>query len=96
MGDVVADILAVRGGSQLEQPHRALRKIAAVVEQLGRATAKIHGASDEDRDEDLVVFQVESAIRRSLPPAAQGSSTTWVTDFALEYAARARAYYAPP
>ena len=36
--------------------------IAAVVEQLGRATAKIHCAADEDSDHDLVDFQVEAAI----------------------------------
>ena len=46
--------------------------IAAVVELLGRATAKIHCASDEDSDEDLVDFQVESGIRRVAAPAAQG------------------------
>ena len=68
-------------------------EIAAVVEQLGRATAKIHCASDEDSDEDLVDFQVESAIRRSLHRRRK-EFTTWVTDFALEYAARVRADHA--
>ena len=36
--------------------------IAAVVDLLGRATAKIHCASDEDSEQDLVDFQVEDAI----------------------------------
>ncbi len=36
--------------------------IAAVVDVLGRATAKMHCASDEDSDQDLVDFQVEEAI----------------------------------
>ena len=36
--------------------------IAAVVDLLGRATAKIHCASDEDSEQDLVDFQVEEAI----------------------------------
>ncbi|HEU4568385.1 MAG TPA: DUF2252 domain-containing protein [Marmoricola sp.] len=40
--------------------------IAAVVELLGRATAKVHCASDEDSDQDLVDFQVEEAIADSL------------------------------
>ena len=34
----------------------------AVVDLLGRATAKIHCASDEDSQQDLVDFQVEAAI----------------------------------
>ena len=38
----------------------------AVVELLGRATAKIHCASDEDSQQDLVDFQVEEAIAQSL------------------------------
>ena len=40
--------------------------IAAVVDLLGRATAKVHCASDEDSDQDLVDFQVEQAIVASL------------------------------
>ena len=45
--------------------------MAAVVDLLGRATAKVHCASDEDSDQDLVDFQVEAAIVASLqgPPA---------------------------
>ncbi len=68
-------------------------EIAAVVELLGRATAKIHCASDEDSDEDLVDFQVESAIRRSLHRRRK-EFTAWLTDFALDYAARVRADHA--
>ena len=37
-----------------------------VVDLLGRATAKIHCASDEDSEQDLVDFQVEEAIAGSL------------------------------
>ena len=42
----------------------------AVVDLLGRATAKIHCASDEDSEQDLVDFQVEEAIAASVrgPP----------------------------
>ena len=48
-------------------------EIAAVVDLLGRATAKIHCASDEDSDEDLVDFQVESAIRGRCTGGARSS-----------------------
>ena len=41
-------------------------EMAAVVDLLGRATAKIHCASDEDSDQDLVDFQVEEAIVSTL------------------------------
>jgi uncharacterized protein (DUF2252 family) len=68
-------------------------EIAAVVDLLGRATAKIHCASDEDSDEDLVGFQVESAIRTSLRRRRK-EFTTWLTDFGLEYAERVRADHA--
>jgi uncharacterized protein (DUF2252 family) len=67
--------------------------IAQVVELLGRATAKIHCASDEDSDEDLVDFQVESAIRQSLHRRRK-EFTAWVTDFGVSYAERVRADHA--
>jgi uncharacterized protein (DUF2252 family) len=63
--------------------------IAAVVDLLGRATAKIHCASDEDSDQDLVDFQVEEAIAASLHRRRR-EFTAWVTDFAMEYADRVR------
>ncbi len=68
-------------------------EIAAVVDLLGRATAKIHCASDEDSDEDLVDFQVESAIRHSVHRRRK-ELTTWLTDFAVSYADRVRADHA--
>ena len=64
-----------------------------MVDLLGRATAKIHCASDEDSDEDLVDFQVESAIRASLDRRRK-EFVAWVTDFGLEYADRVRADHA--
>ena len=64
-------------------------EIAAVVDLLGRATAKIHCASDEDSDQDLVDFQVEEAIAESLDRRRK-EFTAWVTDFALAYADRVR------
>jgi uncharacterized protein (DUF2252 family) len=64
-------------------------EIAAVVDLLGRATAKIHCASDEDSDQDLVDFQVEDAIAASLHRRRK-EFTAWLTDFALTYADRVR------
>ena len=58
--------------------------MAAVVDLLGRATAKVHCASDEDSDQDLVDFQVEEAIAASLE-GRRASSPTWC-DFGLAYA----------
>jgi uncharacterized protein (DUF2252 family) len=63
--------------------------IAAVVELLGRATAKIHCASDEDSEQDLVDFQVEEAIADSLD-GRRREFTRWVTDFGMEYAVQVR------
>ncbi|MGZ8744670.1 MAG: DUF2252 domain-containing protein [Nocardioides sp.] len=63
--------------------------IGAVVELLGRATAKIHCASDEDSDQDLVDFQVEDAIAESLDRRRK-EFTTWVTDFGMSYATQVR------
>jgi uncharacterized protein (DUF2252 family) len=64
-------------------------EIAAVVDLLGRATAKIHCASDQDSDQDLVDFQVEEAIAASVERRRK-EFTAWVTDFALTYADRVR------
>ncbi|GAB6985468.1 DUF2252 domain-containing protein [Nocardioides pyridinolyticus] len=64
--------------------------IAAVVDQLGRATAKIHCASDEDSDQDLVDFQVEDAIAACVERRRR-EFTAWVTDFGISYAEHVRA-----
>ncbi|MDQ3483991.1 MAG: DUF2252 domain-containing protein, partial [Actinomycetota bacterium] len=67
--------------------------IAAVIDLLGRATAKIHCASDEDSDQDLVNFQVEDAIADSVE-GRRREFTRWVTDFALAYADTVRTDHA--
>lgn len=67
--------------------------MAEVVDYLGRATAKIHCASDEDSDQDLVEFQVEAAIVESLK-GRRREFTTWLQDFGVEYADRVRRDYA--
>ena len=64
-------------------------EMAQVVQCLGRATAKIHCASDEDSEQDLVDFQTEHAIAE----AVEGRRDEFVEDivaFGADYAARAR------
>lgn len=64
-------------------------EMAQVVDSLGKATAKVHCASDEDSDQDLVGFQVEHAIAETLE-GRRREFTRAVTDFALDYAVCAR------
>ena len=63
--------------------------IAEVVDLLGRATAKIHCASDEDSEQDLVDFQVEEVIAGSLE-GRRREFTTWLTDWGMAYSTRVR------
>ena len=51
-----------------------------VVDFLGRATAKIHCASDEDSDQDLVDFQVEHEIAASVE-GRRREFTAWLQDW---------------
>ena len=67
--------------------------IADVVDLLGRATAKIHCASDEDSEQDLVDFQVEDAIADSLHRRRR-EFTAWLTDFGIAYSERVRGDHA--
>ncbi|HEX8496451.1 MAG TPA: DUF2252 domain-containing protein [Actinomycetales bacterium] len=65
-------------------------ELAVLVEQLGRATAKVHCVSDSDADAGVVQGQVEEAIARSVGDGVDDL----VRDmrlFAHKYAARARA-----
>src|SRR6478609_181136 len=64
-------------------------EIAEVVDQLGRATAKIHCASDADSTQDLVDFQVEDAIASCLDGRRQ-ELTEHLVEFGISYAARVR------
>ncbi|MET0525937.1 MAG: DUF2252 domain-containing protein [Nocardioides sp.] len=64
-------------------------QVKDVVDLLGRATAKIHCASDEDSTQDLVDFQVEEAIAKSVDRRRR-EFTSWISDFGIEYAARVR------
>lgn len=60
-----------------------------VVDLLGRATAKIHCASDEDSDQDLVDIQVEAAIVESLK-GRRTEFTQWLCQWGIDYAVRVR------
>ncbi|MGH3347387.1 MAG: DUF2252 domain-containing protein [Nocardioides sp.] len=71
--------------SDLTEPEQ----IAEVVDLLGRATAKIHCASDEDSEQDLVDFQVEEAIAESVDRRRR-EFTAWLTDWGMAYADRVR------
>jgi uncharacterized protein (DUF2252 family) len=64
-------------------------EMASVVADLGRATAKVHCASDEDSEQDLVQFQTEHAICAVL----EGRRREFVADltqFAIDYAMTVR------
>ena len=65
-------------------------QVEPVLRDLGRATAKVHCASDEDSAEDLVVFQIEEAIAEALDGDREGFVRD-IVDRGLDYAETARA-----
>ena len=71
--------------SEINEPE----DMRAVVDLLGRATAKIHCASDEDSQQDLVDFQVEEAIAASLE-GRRNDFVSWLCDWGIAYAVRVR------
>jgi len=69
-------------------------EMAEAVQQLGRATAKVHCVSDaDDEDTSLVGFQTEEAIA-AVVLGAEDDLVADLVAFALEYGARARADHA--
>ena len=64
-------------------------EIGPVVEQLGRATAKVHCASDDDSEQSLVNVSVEHAIADVLE-GRRKAFVAALADFAVEYAERVR------
>ena len=88
-GYVVAEISpydADLDWSELSEPE----DLAPVVEQLGRATAKVHCVSDKDAGETpLVDFQTEDAVAEAIGDRAEDFVAD-LTRFAHDYAARAR------
>ena len=72
--------------SDLDDPE----EIAEVVADLGRATATMHGAADDQSGESLVPFSTERAIDAAIAAGEEGFAPLLV-DFAHRYGARARA-----
>ncbi|MFE7131496.1 DUF2252 domain-containing protein [Streptomyces sp. NPDC057638] len=71
--------------SDLDDPE----EIAAVVADLGRATATMHGAADDESGHSLVPFSTERAIDAAIAADEEGFGELLV-DFAHAYGARAR------
>jgi uncharacterized protein (DUF2252 family) len=65
-------------------------EIAAVVADLGRATATMHSAADEESGHSLVPFSTERAIDAAIAADEEGFGELLV-EFAHSYGARARA-----
>ncbi|MEU3920907.1 DUF2252 domain-containing protein [Streptomyces sp. NPDC029004] len=65
-------------------------EIAAVVADLGRATATMHGAADDESGHSLVPFSTERAIDAAIAADEEGFAELLV-EFAHSYGARARA-----
>ncbi|MEU1814258.1 DUF2252 domain-containing protein [Streptomyces roseifaciens] len=65
-------------------------EIAAVVADLGRATAAMHAAADDQSGHSLVPFSTERAIDAVIAADEEGFAAL-LTDFAHSYGARARA-----
>ncbi len=64
-------------------------ELRVLVEQLGRATAKVHCVSDSDTEGGVVRVQVEEAVARSIGGDVDGLVTD-MRRFAHAYAGRAR------
>lgn len=63
--------------------------MATLVDSLGRATAKVHCAFDEDSDQSLVNLQVEEVVAEVLD-GRRREFTADVVEFATSYAGRVR------
>lgn len=64
-------------------------ELAEVVEQLGRAVAKVHCVGDADSDQELVDFQTEDAIAERIGDR-DDEFTADIVDFGLDYATTVR------
>ena len=64
-------------------------ELTEVIEQLGRAVAKVHCVGDADSDQDLVKFQTEDAIVEVIADRDDEFVDDMVS-FGLEYAATVR------
>lgn len=64
-------------------------ELAEVIEQLGRAVAKVHCVGDSDSDQSLVEFQTEEAITAVIGEHVE-EFVDDIVSFGLDYAARVR------
>ena len=64
-------------------------EIGPLVEQLGRATAKIHCVSDDEAEDGIITFSVEEVVARS-GPRTGGRLLADLAQFAHAYARRAQ------
>ena len=64
-------------------------EMAVVVDQLGRATAKIHCVADDDSDTDLVTVSVEDVITKGVGDDVDGLVSE-LTEFGHRYAEQVR------
>ncbi|MDF2830767.1 MAG: hypothetical protein K0R01_4050, partial [Mycobacterium sp.] len=71
--------------SELTEPD----ELVEVIEQLGRAVAKVHCVSDTDSDQSLVAFQTEEAIVGVIGDR-DAEFVSDMVEFGLEYAAIVR------
>lgn len=71
--------------SELTEPD----ELAEVIEQLGRAVAKVHCVSDSDSDQSLVDFQTEDAIVAAIG-THEDEFVSDICTFGLEYASVVR------
>ena len=89
-GYVVAELSPYQADldwSTLSEPE----DLRPLVEQLGRATAKVHCVSDQDsQDTPLVDFQTEDAVAEAVGDRLD-ELVADLTGFARDYAERARA-----
>ena len=64
--------------------------MAPVLEDLGRATAKVHCVSDEDSDQDLVTSRPRTPSQ-NVVDGRQDEFVDEMVDFGIDYAEAARA-----
>ena len=71
--------------SELTEPD----ELTEVIDQLGRAVAKVHCVGDADSDQDLVGFQTEDAIAELIDDR-DDEFVDDIVEFGLEYAKTVR------
>ncbi len=88
IGYVVAELSPYESDldwSELTEPE----ELTEVIEQLGRAVAKVHCVGDADSDQELVGFQTEDAIAELIGTRAD-EFVDDIVEFGLEYAKTVR------